>query len=65
MAEHAEQPANKLVRTEGTIKEEEIQDDGEQHSDSVAEGQMPSSGDMPVRPEDAEQILEVLELYVI
>ncbi|KAI0700435.1 hypothetical protein BC835DRAFT_1266253 [Cytidiella melzeri] len=62
VADHSEQPANKVLRTKDGVKEEgspKPADDQAREVESRVE--LPSSGDVPLRPEDAEQILDVLE----
>ena len=57
-------PAAKVGRTEDDIKEEDMQDGQELQTEETAEHELPSSGDVPIRDEDAEKILEVLETCV-
>ena len=56
-----DQPAAKVSRTDDNVKEEDNQDAQELPAEEVAEPELPSSGDVPIRTEDAEKILEVLE----
>lgn len=63
-ANESELPAAKVVRTDEEIKEEDTQDGQELQAEETAEPELPSSGDVPIRDEDAEKILEVLETYV-
>ena len=60
-----EQPAAKVSRMDDDIKEEDNQDSHELPAEESMEPELPSSGDVPVRTEDAEKILEVLETYVL
>lgn len=64
IAEQPDQPAAKVVRTEDSVKEEDAADVQELQQEETAEAELPSSGDVPIQPEDAEKILEVLETYV-
>lgn len=58
----SDQPASKLARTDDAVKEEDVQDMEEIPAEE-AKPELPSSGDVPLQPEDAEKILEVLEMY--
>lgn len=60
-ANESELPAAKVVRTDGDIKEEDTQDGQELPVEETTGSELPSSGDVPIRDEDAEKILEVLE----
>lgn len=65
IAEHSEQPANKLVRTHDIVKEEGTPDPTDEYLEEATTSsklELPSSGDLPLLSEDAEQILEVLEM---
>jgi hypothetical protein len=63
-ADGLEEPAAKVSRTDDTIKEEDNQDTQDLPLEEMTESELPSSGDVPIRTEDAEKILEVLETYV-
>ena len=63
-ADTSEQPVNKLARTKDGIKEEASQEPEEQPLEAISKPELQSSGDVPILPEDAEQILEVLEMCV-
>lgn len=63
IANESDQPAAKLTRTEDSVKEEDVQETHEPLSEEH-QTELPSSGDVPIRTEDAEKILEVLETYV-
>lgn len=65
IADTSEQPVNKHARTQDGIKVEGSQDAEEQPVEAVSKPELPSSGDVPIRSEDAEQILEVLEMYAL
>ncbi|KAI0090012.1 hypothetical protein BDY19DRAFT_941886 [Irpex rosettiformis] len=63
VADPAEQPANKVVRTQDGVKEEGSPEPvDEQKGETVTAVDLPSSGDVPLTPADAEQILDVLEM---
>ncbi|THH28440.1 hypothetical protein EUX98_g5761 [Antrodiella citrinella] len=60
-----DQPANKHLRTDDDIKEEDASpepDDGPISTSSSSSLQLPSSGDVPIQSEYAEKILEILEV---
>ncbi|EKM60743.1 uncharacterized protein PHACADRAFT_133484 [Phanerochaete carnosa HHB-10118-sp] len=61
-ANESDLPAAKAVRTDEDIKEEDTQDGQELQTEEVVELELPSSGDVPIQDEDAEKILEVLEI---
>lgn len=64
VADQTEQPANKVVRTLDDVKDEGSPGPGdEQTGETVAPVDLPSSGEQPLSSEDAEQILDVLEMY--
>lgn len=63
-ANEADLPATKVTRTEDTVKEEDVREAQELQVEETAEPEVPSSGDVPIRQEDAAKILEVLETYV-
>ena len=64
-ANESDLPAAKVVRTDDDIKEEEMHDGQELQAEETTETELPSSGDVPIRDEDAEKILEVLETCVL
>lgn len=63
-ANESDLPAAKVGRMDDDIKEEDLQDGQELQTEETAESELPSSGDVPIRDEDAEKILEVLETCV-
>ena len=60
MAENEEQPASKQLRSgEMDVKEEGETED--MPEDKLAD--LPNAGDVPINAEDAEKILDILEMY--
>lgn len=64
IADSSEQPALKQPRTDDDIKEEDEQKPLDTFSHHILEINLPSTGDVPIQPEDAEKILQVLSVCV-
>lgn len=62
VADGAEQPVSKQLRADDEIKEETSPDPEEPLPAGTTQPELPSSGDVPIHPEDAEKILEILEM---
>ncbi|KAF7798629.1 hypothetical protein EIP86_009851 [Pleurotus ostreatoroseus] len=62
LSEPADQPATKQSRVDGDVKEEATPDPDEPQPAEPAHPEPPSSGDVPIQPDDAEKILEILEM---
>ena len=62
LSEPADQPATKQSRVDGDVKEEAPPDPDEPQPAEPAHPEPPSSGDVPIQPDDAEKILEILEM---
>jgi hypothetical protein len=66
VADHVEQPAHKVVRTQDDVKMEDSPEPVDTPDEEAVNGaELPSSGDVPLQPEDSERILEVLEMYIL
>ena len=65
VADSADQPAAKQSRVDEDVKEEGSQVSEEQQPAEITQPELPSSGDVPIPAEDAEKILEILELCVL
>lgn len=65
IADSSELPALKQPRTEDDIKEEDVQNHlDDSLSSDIVQINLPSSGDVPIQPQHAEKILQVLSVYV-
>lgn len=62
LSDAADQPAAKQSRVDDDVKEEATPDPEEPQPAEPSLPELPSSGDVPIRPDDAESILEILEM---
>lgn len=62
LSDSADQPAAKQSRVDDDVKEEATPDPEEPQPAEPSLPELPSSGDVPIRPDDAESILEILEM---
>lgn len=61
-ADGADQPVTKQPRTDEDVKDDSTPDPEEQQATGTPQPELPSSGDVPILPEDAEKVLEILEM---
>ena len=62
IADGVDHPTTKQSRMDEDVKEEGSPDPEETQAPATAQTDLPSSGDVPISSEDAEKILDILEM---